>query len=57
MNCARPMAARLITSNPFMLLFKQQNVSVEELSTDSYPMEMFLKQIFAQEAKLREQIC
>jgi len=57
MNCARPMAARLITSNPFMLLFKQQNVSVEELSTDSCPMEMFLKQIFAQEAKLREQIC
>ena len=34
--------------------FKQQTVSVEELSADSYPAE---KQIFSREAKLRRQIC
>ena len=39
--------------------FKRWSVSVEELSADGCPRGnlMFLKQIFAREAKLRGQIC
>ena len=41
-----------------MYLFKQQSVSVEELSADSCPVEIScLKQIFSREAKLQGQMC